>query len=110
VDMFFSFLIWFLWWQCDDLFQVTYTMDIRAIDDLGREAVIYDLSNRIYQICDKRSVSCLIEHKVWPCQSWLDIFLSLKRTFLCRLIIEFNQWLFCVHLSMMQVLWFVILN
>ncbi|GAU43176.1 hypothetical protein TSUD_301420, partial [Trifolium subterraneum] len=42
---------------------VTYTVDIRAIDDLGREAVIYDLSNRIYQICDKRSVSCLIEHK-----------------------------------------------
>lgn len=43
--------------------QVTYTVDIRAIDDTGREAVIYDLSNRIYQICDKRSVSCLIEHK-----------------------------------------------
>ncbi|XP_057430788.1 allantoate deiminase 2 isoform X1 [Lotus japonicus] len=43
--------------------QVTYTMDIRAIDDLGREAVIYDLSNRIYQICDRRSVSCIIEHK-----------------------------------------------
>ncbi|CAL0334922.1 unnamed protein product [Lupinus luteus] len=43
--------------------QVTYTMDIRAIDDLGREAVIYDLSKRIYQICDKRSVSCIIEHK-----------------------------------------------
>lgn len=40
-------------------------MDIRAIDDLGREAVIYDLSKRIYQICDKRSVSCIIEHKVW---------------------------------------------
>ncbi|XP_019426406.1 PREDICTED: allantoate deiminase isoform X1 [Lupinus angustifolius] len=43
--------------------QVTYTVDIRAIDDLGREAVIYDLSKRIYQICDKRSVSCIIEHK-----------------------------------------------
>ncbi|KAE9598696.1 Allantoate deiminase 1 [Lupinus albus] len=43
--------------------QVTYTMDIRAIDDLGREDVIYDLSKRIYQICDKRSVSCIIEHK-----------------------------------------------
>ncbi|KAG5011882.1 hypothetical protein AAZX31_09G049800 [Glycine max] len=43
--------------------QVTYTVDIRAIDDLGREAVIYDLSKQIYQICDKRSVSCIIEHK-----------------------------------------------
>lgn len=39
-------------------------MDVRAIDDMGREAVIYELSNRMYQICDKRSVSCIIERKV----------------------------------------------
>ncbi|KAF7842937.1 allantoate deiminase 2 isoform X1 [Senna tora] len=42
---------------------VTYTVDIRAMDDTGREAVIYELSKRMYQICDKRSVSCLIERK-----------------------------------------------
>ncbi|KAL6585027.1 alpha-amylase 2 [Orobanche minor] len=34
-----------------------------AMDDLGREAIIYELSNRMYHICDKRSVLCLIERK-----------------------------------------------
>ncbi|GER33153.1 allantoate amidohydrolase [Striga asiatica] len=43
--------------------QVTFTVDIRAMDDLGREAIIYELSNRMHQICDKRSVLCLIERK-----------------------------------------------
>ncbi|KAK3432518.1 hypothetical protein EUGRSUZ_D00017 [Eucalyptus grandis] len=43
--------------------QVVFTVDIRAIDDMGREAVIYELSNRMYQICDRRSVSCIIERK-----------------------------------------------
>ncbi|KAI4332067.1 hypothetical protein L6164_017006 [Bauhinia variegata] len=43
--------------------QVTYTIDVRAIDDTGREAVIYELSNRMHQICDRRSVSCDIERK-----------------------------------------------
>ena len=44
--------------------QVTFTVDLRAMDDMGREAVLYELSNRIYQICDRRSVSCSIERKV----------------------------------------------
>lgn len=48
-------------------------MDIRAIDDLGREAVIYDLSKQIYQICDKRSVSCIIEHKVLFGSVWFGL-------------------------------------
>ncbi|XAR59409.1 Allantoate deiminase [Bertholletia excelsa] len=43
--------------------EVTFTVDIRAMDDLGREAIIYELSNRMHQICDKRSVSCNIERK-----------------------------------------------
>lgn len=43
--------------------QVTFTTDLRAIDDAGREAVLYELSNRMYSICDKRSVSCVIERK-----------------------------------------------
>ncbi|XP_050234378.1 allantoate deiminase 2 isoform X1 [Mercurialis annua] len=43
--------------------QVTFTVDIRAMDDMGREAVLYELSNRVYGICDRRSVSCNIEHK-----------------------------------------------
>lgn len=44
--------------------QVTFTVDIRAIDDMGREAVIYELSRRIHQICDRRSVFCIIDRKV----------------------------------------------
>ncbi|CAA0823810.1 Allantoate deiminase [Striga hermonthica] len=43
--------------------QVTFTVDIRAMDDLGREAIIYELSNRMHQICDKRTVLCLVERK-----------------------------------------------
>ncbi|XP_021300199.1 allantoate deiminase 2 [Herrania umbratica] len=43
--------------------QVTFTVDLRAIDDVGREAALYELSNRTYQICDRRSVSCIIERK-----------------------------------------------
>lgn len=43
--------------------QVTFTIDLRAMDDVGREAVLYELSNRMYSICDKRSVSCVIERK-----------------------------------------------
>lgn len=45
--------------------QVTFTIDLRAMDDAGREAVLYELSARMYNICDKRSVSCVIERKVF---------------------------------------------
>lgn len=44
--------------------QVTFTVDIRAIDDMGREAILYELSKRIHQICDRRSVLCIIDRKV----------------------------------------------
>ncbi|PRQ54573.1 putative allantoate deiminase [Rosa chinensis] len=43
--------------------QVTFTVDLRAIDDMGREAVVCELSNRLYQICDRRSASCTIDRK-----------------------------------------------
>ncbi|XP_050260767.1 allantoate deiminase 1-like isoform X3 [Quercus robur] len=43
--------------------QVTFTVDLRAIDDMGREAVIYELSNQMYKICERRSVSCIINCK-----------------------------------------------
>lgn len=39
-------------------------MDLRAIDDEGRESVLYELSNQMYQRCEKRSVSCSLERKV----------------------------------------------
>ncbi|KAE8655605.1 putative allantoate deiminase [Hibiscus syriacus] len=44
-------------------YSVTFTVDLRTIDDVGREAVVYELSNQIYKICDRRSVSCIIERK-----------------------------------------------
>nr|XP_043607742.1 allantoate deiminase 2 [Erigeron canadensis] len=43
--------------------QVTFTVDIRTTDDVGREAIIYELSKQMYAICDRRSVSCLMERK-----------------------------------------------
>ncbi|XP_062161510.1 allantoate deiminase 2 [Alnus glutinosa] len=43
--------------------QVTFTVDLRAMDDMGRESVIYELSNQMYQICERRSVSCVIDRK-----------------------------------------------
>ncbi|KAG5228909.1 peptidase M20/M25/M40 family protein [Salix suchowensis] len=43
--------------------QVTFTVDLRAMDDMGREAALYELSNRMYEICERRSVSCIIERK-----------------------------------------------
>ncbi|XP_058201796.1 allantoate deiminase 2 isoform X4 [Rhododendron vialii] len=43
--------------------ETIFTVDVRAMDNMGREAVIYELSNRMHQICDRRSVSCIIERK-----------------------------------------------
>ncbi|KAG9439038.1 hypothetical protein H6P81_019203 [Aristolochia fimbriata] len=43
--------------------EVTFTVDLRARDDMAREAILYELSNRIYQTCGHRSVSCTIERK-----------------------------------------------
>ncbi|XP_075674764.1 allantoate deiminase 1-like [Castanea sativa] len=43
--------------------QVTFTVDLRAIDGMGREAVIYELSNQMYKICERHSVSCIINRK-----------------------------------------------
>ncbi|GJS68448.1 allantoate deiminase 2 [Tanacetum coccineum] len=42
---------------------VSFTIDIRTIDDIGREAIIYELSNQMDTICDRRSVSCIMERK-----------------------------------------------
>lgn len=44
--------------------QVTFTIDVRAMDDTGREAIIYEFSNRLYHMCDRRSVFCNVERKV----------------------------------------------
>lgn len=43
--------------------EVKFTVDIRAMDDTGREAIIYEFSNRMHQLCDHRNVFCIIERK-----------------------------------------------
>ncbi|XP_047337730.1 allantoate deiminase 2 [Impatiens glandulifera] len=43
--------------------EVAFTIDVRAMDDMGREAIIFEFSNRMHEICDKRSVSCNIDRK-----------------------------------------------
>ncbi|CAI9090668.1 OLC1v1025485C1 [Oldenlandia corymbosa var. corymbosa] len=43
--------------------QVTFTVDLRTIDDMGREAILHELFNRMQHICDRRSVLCTIERK-----------------------------------------------
>lgn len=79
---------------------MTFTVDLRAIDDMGREAVIYELSNQMYKICERRSVSCIIDRKVWD-------FISLCISFVTLII---NNLVCCGHFSMMRMQWFVILN
>ncbi|XP_057466293.1 allantoate deiminase 2 isoform X2 [Actinidia eriantha] len=43
--------------------ETAFTVDIRAMDDMGRKAIIYELSNQMHIICNRRSVSCIIECK-----------------------------------------------
>ncbi|KAH7654550.1 Amidase carbamoylase-type protein [Dioscorea alata] len=43
--------------------QVNFTIDLRAIDDMAREAIILEFSNRARQICNKRMVNCTIDRK-----------------------------------------------
>ncbi|KAI3987463.1 hypothetical protein MKX01_017161 [Papaver californicum] len=43
--------------------QVTFTVDLRTMDDMAREAIIFEISNKMYQNCERRSVSCIIERK-----------------------------------------------
>lgn len=43
--------------------QVTFTVDLRAMDDTAREAVIDEYFHQVYQICEQRFVNCTIERK-----------------------------------------------
>lgn len=43
--------------------QVIFTVDVRAKEDTIREVIISELNDRIFQICDQRSISCSIERK-----------------------------------------------
>ena len=56
---------------------MTFTVDLRAKDDMGREAVIYELSDKMYKICERRSVSCIIDRKVWDFISLCISFVTL---------------------------------
>lgn len=43
--------------------QVYFTVDIRAMDDVTREVIIREFSNRVKEKCQNRKVNCNIEHK-----------------------------------------------
>ncbi|KAK9156161.1 hypothetical protein Sjap_003641 [Stephania japonica] len=42
---------------------VTFTVDIRTMDNMAREAIIFELSKQMYRSCEQRSASCIIERK-----------------------------------------------
>lgn len=42
--------------------QVVFTVDVRVMNNKAREAVLYQLSDQIYQICDRRTVGCTIDN------------------------------------------------
>lgn len=44
--------------------QVVFTVDVRVMNNKAREAVLYQLSDQIYQICDRRTVGCTIDNNV----------------------------------------------
>ena len=56
---------------------MTFTVDLRAKDDMGHEAVIYELSDQMYKICERHSVSCIIDRKVWDFISLCISFVTL---------------------------------
>ncbi|KAF6158908.1 hypothetical protein GIB67_012325 [Kingdonia uniflora] len=41
--------------------QVVFTVDLRAIENMVRETILSELSHRMYQICDRHSVYCIID-------------------------------------------------
>ncbi|ONK76311.1 uncharacterized protein A4U43_C03F26270 [Asparagus officinalis] len=43
--------------------QVNFTVDIRAVDDLIRESIVFEFSNRINKVCENRMVNCTIDRK-----------------------------------------------
>ncbi|KAF3774164.1 Allantoate deiminase [Nymphaea thermarum] len=43
--------------------QVTFSVDIRAVDDTEREAIIHELGERLQKTCERRHVSCSLERK-----------------------------------------------
>lgn len=59
------------------------------MDDTGREAVIYELSRRMYQICDKRSVSCNIDRMVCAIIYLLNSITFINYSFNSQLIYTF---------------------
>ncbi|KAF6136558.1 hypothetical protein GIB67_016014, partial [Kingdonia uniflora] len=43
--------------------QVVFTVDLRTMENMVRETILSELSHRMYQICDRRSVYCIIDRK-----------------------------------------------
>ncbi|KAH0455233.1 hypothetical protein IEQ34_015265 [Dendrobium chrysotoxum] len=57
---------------------VYFTVDIRAMDDTTREAIILEFSHRVKEKCQIRRVNCTIEHKHNAKAAYCDKELSLQ--------------------------------
>ncbi|RRT65734.1 hypothetical protein B296_00030399, partial [Ensete ventricosum] len=57
---------------------VNFTVDIRAMHDEGREAIVSEFSRQVNQICDVRMVNCTIERKHAADAAHCDSELSLQ--------------------------------
>lgn len=44
--------------------QVIFSIDLHRVDDMDCEAIIYELSSNMYEVCDRCSISDLIERKL----------------------------------------------
>ncbi|KAI0498963.1 hypothetical protein KFK09_019861 [Dendrobium nobile] len=58
--------------------QVYFTVDIRAMDDTTREAIVLEFSHRVKEKCQSRRVNCTIEHKHNAKAAYCDKELSLQ--------------------------------
>lgn len=43
---------------------MNFTVDIRAMDDKARGAIVSEFSKQISEKCDRRLVNCAVDHKV----------------------------------------------
>lgn len=55
--------------------QVIFNINLHRVDDMGCEAIIYELSSSMYEVCDRCSIYGLIERKVWILNLTLHVLL-----------------------------------
>ncbi|XP_020596337.1 allantoate deiminase 2 isoform X2 [Phalaenopsis equestris] len=72
--------------------QVYFTVDIRAMDDTTREAIVLEFSERVKEKCHSRMVNCTIEHKHKAKAASCDKELSLQLQLAVRSTVSGTPW------------------